>query len=121
MDWRGLEAMTDRIVLDANVETVRHFPKNAQAQADPTRSVRDILAVLYAPDPDEIISFGRGFASSIVSSQWALAINRADYPDISFAKYDGFRAIERPGQPWFAFSRVTSHSPSVIIVYVTPG
>lgn len=121
MDWRALEAMTDRIVLDVNLEDVRHFPKTAQGTADASRPIQNLKAVLYAPDPDEIVSLGQGFVSSFVSNQWALAVNRVDYPDLLFAKRDSFRALDRPGQPWFDFVRATVHSSSIIIVHLAPG
>lgn len=121
MDWRAIEAMTDRVVLDANGEMIRHVPFDNDGGPDPSRSTREYKAVLYAPDPDEIISFGRGFYSSLVSSQWAIAINWADVPDISFGKYDTFRALDRNGQPWFRYARVTTAaSSSLIIVYLSP-
>lgn len=122
MDWRAIEAMTDRIVLDANDEMIRHVPFDNDGAPDPSRPTREFKAVLYAPDPDEIISFGRGFYSSLVSSQWAIAFNLVDVPGISFRKYDTFRALERDGQPWFRYVRVTTAaSSSIAMVYLSPA
>lgn len=121
MDWRAIEAMTDRVVLDANGEMIRHVPFDDDGELDPSRPTREYKAILYSPDPDEIISFGRGFYSNLVSSQWAIAINWADVPDISFGKYDTFRALDRYGQPWFRYARVTTAaSSSLIMVYLSP-
>lgn len=121
MDWKALEAMTDGIVLGRNAETVWHHPKTKEATSDPSRPIQPISGVLHAPDPAELVSFGKGFHATLVSSKWALAFIRADYPDIKFGRYDLFRATEREGQPWFEFKEVLSYSPSMIVVILAPA
>lgn len=122
MDWRALEAMTDRIVLDANLETIRFVPRDNDAQVDPTRAAEDISAVLFGSDPDEIVKLGGGFRSpALAVSQWALAYNRLDYPHLSFRKHDGFCALDRPGQPWFTYKSANTQSSSIAVIQLSIG
>lgn len=121
MDWRALEAMTDRIILDANLETIRFVPRDNDGRPDPSRHAEDISAVLYGSDPDEMVTLGGGFFASIAAAQWALAYNRLDYPHLTLKKYDGFRAVDRPGQPWFTFKRSNAQSASIAVIQLSIG
>lgn len=123
MDWRAIEAMTDRVVLDGNDEMIRHSPFTRDGDLDPSRPIQEFKAVLYSPDPDQIVELGQGFRATMIASQWAIAFHRADVIDglgVRFDKEDRFRALDRDGQPWFRYVRAASHSPSIVIVYLTP-
>lgn len=121
MDWRAIEALTDRIVLDANLETIRFVPRDSDGHPDPTREAEDISAVLFGSDPDEIVRLGGGFHAAIAASQWAIAYNRLDYPHLSFKKHDGFRALDRPGQPWFTYKSANAQSSSIAVIQLSIG
>ena len=122
MDWRALEVMTDRIVLDGNAEMIRHSPFTRDGGPDPSRPIREFKAVLYSPDPDQLVELGQGFRSTMIASQWAIAFHRADVVELGvrFDKEDRFRALERDGQPWFRYVRMVTHSPSIVMVYLSP-
>jgi len=121
MDWRAIEAMTDRVVLDANLESIRFVPRDSDGRPDPERDEEIISAVLFGSDPDEVVPLGGGFFASVVAQQWALAYNRLDYPHLTFKKYDRFRAVDRPGQPWFTFKNANAQSASIAVIRLLVG
>lgn len=119
MDWKGLEAMTDKIVLDAFAEAVLHRPlKNGSS--DPSRPQQSIRGVLHAPNADGTVSLGNGLITTIATTETALVINRADYPDIDIRQNDEFRATDVPGQPYYEVSKISGRFSSILVVHLSP-
>lgn len=119
MDWKAIEAMTDKIVLGAFGETVLHRPlKNGSS--DPSRPQQSIRGVLHAPNADGTVSLGNGIITTIATTETALAINRADYPSIDIRQGDEFQATDMPGQPYYEVKRISSRFSSIVVVHLGP-
>ena len=116
MNWKALEAATDKAVLSTFGELVRHAPMNPSGKPDTTRSTRDIRGVLHTPTPAGTINLANGIVTTISASESALAINRADYPDLVLKQRDRIRGLELPGQPWWEVKTVNDRFSGVIVV-----
>lgn len=114
-DWRELQAMTDRIVLDAYAETMRHSPMKS-GQTDPGRPQQLIKGVFHSPNAAGTVSFAKGMAISFATQDQSLAINREDFPNLNIQIGDAFRAMDRAGQPLFHVSAVSTRHSSIIVV-----
>lgn len=116
MNWKDLEAATDKAVFATFGETVRHSPLSSSGAPDTTRSIRDFRAVLHTPTPAGTINLANGIVTTISASESALVLNRADYPDIAFKVKDKIRGLELPGQPWWEIKTVNDRFSGVIIL-----
>lgn len=119
INWREIEAMTDRIVIGTYSETVRHVPIVASSgQADATRPARDIKAVVHSPNAAGTVSFGKGMAMSFASQETALVFLREQYPDLVIRPRDRFRLMDRPGVQWIEVSRVSDRYASILVAHL---
>ncbi|MCB8835943.1 hypothetical protein [Aurantimonas sp. VKM B-3413] len=100
-------AETQRAVItdDAFGERILVVPR-VKGQVDPDRSEVEIVGVLRTgPVKDANMTEG-GMAQSwrtmLSAGKAELHLDQHRYPDLVIRKDDEIRALERPGQPWFA-------------------
>jgi hypothetical protein len=114
--WKHLEALSDRMVLGAYDELVRHAPMTSSGTSDSTRPIQDIRGVLHTPTPVGTISLGNNLVTTFAAAEAALVINRADYPNIVFRVRDRIRGLELPGVLWWEVKSINDRFSSVIIL-----
>lgn len=119
MDWKALEAMTDKIVVGAFGETLLHRPQK-NGSSDSSRPQQSIRGVLHAPNADGTVSLGNGLITTIATTETALVINRADYPAIDIRQGDEFRATDMPGKPFYEVKRISDRFSSIIVLHLAP-
>lgn len=115
MDWRAIETTTDRVVVRAFGELVRHAPMKSGA-ADPARQAADIRGVLHTPAAKGSFSLGGGFLITLSASEGALVINRDDHPGRIFRQGDKVRGLDLPGQPWWEVKTVNDRFSSILVL-----
>lgn len=116
MDWKALEAAVDAAVIAAFGETVRHHPMTSSGTVDATRPVADLKAILHTPAAAGAISLGSGIMTTLSSSEGALVVERAAYPNIVFKPKDRIRGLEFSGSVFWEVKTINDRFPSILVL-----
>lgn len=124
IDWRDLEALTDKTVLGMYSERLELIPfakesPNGAIKPDCDRSCLTLNAVLYWPDEKVAVTVGAGIRTKVEVETARVAISRHEYPELAIRRGDCLRALDRQGQPTLKVGKVTADNRRIIVLDVS--